>query len=409
MKGIMVAVALFLFMGACVAQVHELTSKNFNQLVLQSGDYWLVEFYAPWSAPFPFLSAKVDVRCGHCKKLEPEWKAAAKQLKSKAKLGAVDCTKHEELAQQFGITGFPTIKEFGKDKKKPQEYRGGRQASDIVQYVQSSPHAGLADTVALLTYTDMYAFFDSKLPSVLVMGRNKNKKGNPRWLEELSQLHQSKARFGFIPGQDEKVAKHFGFTEEDRPLVLVAQGTQYAWTKLTRAERIKEDVQAFIKQVISLKALVNPSPIPSFPPPEDTSPKKKPPIALHQIDESTFEQACLEKSSTLSVVCIPPSSASASSLDLKAVAKQFRRDPLAFFSVDAQNTKFISRLHVWLELPQSETDRCIVFKRGRQIRIADVDNIQDTAKLEKFLSQVLDGLQTFRPVTTPFNYEHTEL
>ncbi|KAH9100603.1 hypothetical protein Ae201684P_006799 [Aphanomyces euteiches] len=379
MKGIMVAVALFLFMGACVAQVHELTSKNFNQLVLQSGDYWLVEFYAPW--------------CGHCKKLEPEWKAAAKQLKSKAKLGAVDCTKHEELAQQFGITGFPTIKEFGKDKKKPQEYRGGRQASDIVQYVQSSPHAGLADTVALLTYTDMYAFFDSKLPSVLVMGRNKNKKGNPRWLEELSQLHQS------------KVAKHFGFT--DRPLVLVAQGTQYAWTKLTRAERIKEDVQAFIKQ--SLKALVNPSPIPSFPPPEDTSPKKKPPIALHQIDESTFEQACLEKSSTLSVVCIPPSSASASSLDLKAVAKQFRRDPLAFFSVDAQNTKFISRLHVWLELPQSETDRCIVFKRGRQIRIADVDNIQDTAKLEKFLSQVLDGLQTFRPVTTPFNYEHTEL
>lgn len=30
-------------------------------------------------------------RCGHCKKLAPEWKTAAKNLKGKVKLGQVDC------------------------------------------------------------------------------------------------------------------------------------------------------------------------------------------------------------------------------------------------------------------------------------------------------------------------------
>ena len=30
-------------------------------------------------------------RCGHCKKLAPEWKKAANNLKGKVKLGHVDC------------------------------------------------------------------------------------------------------------------------------------------------------------------------------------------------------------------------------------------------------------------------------------------------------------------------------
>lgn len=32
-------------------------------------------------------------RCGHCKALKSDWKQAAKELKGKAKLGAVDCTQ----------------------------------------------------------------------------------------------------------------------------------------------------------------------------------------------------------------------------------------------------------------------------------------------------------------------------
>jgi protein disulfide-isomerase A6 len=40
-----------------------LTADDFNTKVMESKDIWMVEFYAPW--------------CGHCKKLEPKWKAAA--------------------------------------------------------------------------------------------------------------------------------------------------------------------------------------------------------------------------------------------------------------------------------------------------------------------------------------------
>lgn len=43
----------------------------------------------PWDiCGFFFVSAS---RCGHCKKLAPEWKKAAKNLKGKVKLGHVDC------------------------------------------------------------------------------------------------------------------------------------------------------------------------------------------------------------------------------------------------------------------------------------------------------------------------------
>lgn len=49
--------------------VVELTDSNFDKLVLNSEDIWLVEFFAPW--------------CGHCKNLAPHWAAAASELKGK--------------------------------------------------------------------------------------------------------------------------------------------------------------------------------------------------------------------------------------------------------------------------------------------------------------------------------------
>ncbi|GAY55170.1 hypothetical protein CUMW_162310 [Citrus unshiu] len=61
----------------------ELNSSNFDELVLKSKDLWIVEFFAPW--------------CGHCKKLAPEWKKAANNLKGKVKLGHVDCDSEKVI------------------------------------------------------------------------------------------------------------------------------------------------------------------------------------------------------------------------------------------------------------------------------------------------------------------------
>ncbi|KAI3440912.1 Protein disulfide-isomerase [Psidium guajava] len=97
-----------------------LTSSNFDELVLKSKELWVVEFFAPW--------------CGHCKKLAPEWKKAANNLKGKVKLGHVDCDAEKSLMSRYNVQGFPTILVFGSDKDSPIPYEGARTASAIESF-----------------------------------------------------------------------------------------------------------------------------------------------------------------------------------------------------------------------------------------------------------------------------------
>ncbi|XP_066268412.1 protein disulfide-isomerase A6-like [Branchiostoma lanceolatum] len=98
--------------------VIELTAGNFNNLVINSDEVWLVEFYAPW--------------CGHCKSLAPEWKRAATALKGVVKVGAVDMDVHGSVGGPYNVRGFPTIKVFGANKNSPKDYNGARTAQGIV-------------------------------------------------------------------------------------------------------------------------------------------------------------------------------------------------------------------------------------------------------------------------------------
>lgn len=101
----------------------ELTDNNFDKLVLQSDDMWLVEFFAPW--------------CGHCKNLAPHWAEAATNLKGKVKVGALDATVYAATASKYGVQGYPTIKYFApgpKDYSSAQDYDGARTSSAIVEW-----------------------------------------------------------------------------------------------------------------------------------------------------------------------------------------------------------------------------------------------------------------------------------
>lgn len=65
--GILLCVAGSLAFYEGNSAVVQLDPNNFDKLVTNSDEIWLVEFYAPW--------------CGHCKNLVPEYQKTAQALK----------------------------------------------------------------------------------------------------------------------------------------------------------------------------------------------------------------------------------------------------------------------------------------------------------------------------------------
>ncbi|KAE9603933.1 hypothetical protein Lal_00002388 [Lupinus albus] len=130
----------FLFFAFSLTQIFADESKefvltldhsNFTDIVSKH-DFIVVEFYAPW--------------CGHCQKLAPEYEKAASVLSSHDPpivLAKVDANEavNKEIAAQFGVQGFPTIKILRNGGKDSQVYKGPREADGIVDYVkrQSGP------------------------------------------------------------------------------------------------------------------------------------------------------------------------------------------------------------------------------------------------------------------------------
>jgi protein disulfide-isomerase A6 len=121
--------------------VVQLDPSNFDRLVIQSSDLWIVEFYASWCGrKFLFLMMLFIISFylfSDCQQLTPEWKRAATALKGIVKIGAVDADTHKSLGQQYGVSGFPTIKVFGTNKRSPTNYQGGRTADAIVDQALS--------------------------------------------------------------------------------------------------------------------------------------------------------------------------------------------------------------------------------------------------------------------------------
>ena len=105
-------------------------------------------------------------RCGHCKKLAPEYAKAAAQLKLESpplRLAKVDATEEKDLAEKYGVRGFPTLKLFRAGKAS--EYEGGRTEEDIVHFMKKK--AGPA-AKPLATSEELAAFKSSA--DIVVVG-----------------------------------------------------------------------------------------------------------------------------------------------------------------------------------------------------------------------------------------------
>ncbi|TDH72548.1 hypothetical protein CCR75_009213 [Bremia lactucae] len=361
-----------------------LTDKNFKKEVLQSPDYWLVEFYAPW--------------CGHCKTLEPEYKAAAKKLKKHARLGVVDATKHQQLAQKYQIKGFPTIKEFGATKKRPQDYRGGRTTSEIVQYVMNSPEAkklGVSSaSVVTLEIEKAHAFFNQKLPSAVFFGSPKKGKKSakvPSWLSEVAESFsegkkkrkQPKVQLAFVPGSDTKMLSHFELTEDQLPTVMYVYPSSQKYvvsdvSKLDKAAATKFIGDALANTEVAEKDEMLPI-VSSFPSPGVAT--KKPIVALKALD-ATLVRNCVAKRGKMCVVV-----AKADIKLVRALAKKYRRDPFLFLSSKVDDPTYHS-LSNFLGVKTAEV---IVVKPGRKVKYSALTDASDERAISEFLDKLIDG------------------
>merc|ERR1712055_499603 len=121
-----------------------LTNDNFQE-ALDTNEYILVEFYAPW--------------CGHCKALAPEYAKAAGILAEKdspIKLGKVDATEESSIAEKFEVRGYPTLKFFKNGKAL--EYGGGRTADTIIGYFKDQTTEAAKEFLAAASIMDDFQF-----------------------------------------------------------------------------------------------------------------------------------------------------------------------------------------------------------------------------------------------------------
>ena len=108
--------------------VTELTSENFDTIVMDNSKHVLVEFFAPW--------------CGHCKQLAPKYEQLARVYEGEPDvvIASVDATEHSDISQRFDITGFPTIKFFPAGASTEAEaYEDDREVENFTNFINEVP------------------------------------------------------------------------------------------------------------------------------------------------------------------------------------------------------------------------------------------------------------------------------
>ncbi|MFO7878957.1 MAG: thioredoxin [Bacteroidales bacterium] len=75
--------------------VQEITSSNFDELVMKSDKPVVIDLWAEW--------------CGPCRMLTPIMKEMAEEYDGKAVIGKVDVDSNPDIAAKYGVRNIPTV------------------------------------------------------------------------------------------------------------------------------------------------------------------------------------------------------------------------------------------------------------------------------------------------------------
>ncbi|KAG8198254.1 hypothetical protein JTE90_021511 [Oedothorax gibbosus] len=98
-------------------EIITLNKNDFVQSVLETSDYWFVNFYSP--------------QCSHCHHLAPAWRELARKLEGVIQIGAVNCEEDWMLCRQQNIHSYPSLVFYPQKEK----YQGHREVSSMIDYV----------------------------------------------------------------------------------------------------------------------------------------------------------------------------------------------------------------------------------------------------------------------------------
>ncbi|KAF3789787.1 disulfide-isomerase like 2-1 protein [Nymphaea thermarum] len=191
-----------------------LSEHNFDEVVLDKKKDVLVEFYAPW--------------CGHCKSLAPTYEkvATAFKLEDDVVIANLDADKYKDLAEKYGISGFPTLKFFPKDNKAGEDYDGGRDLDDFVTFINGKAGTSRDSKGHLTSQAGIVSSLSALVKELVDAAEGERKAVLSRIEEEVDKLEGSAARYGKIYA---KAAKAF-----------IEKGIDYPKKEMDRLQRMLE-------------------------------------------------------------------------------------------------------------------------------------------------------------------------
>ncbi|XAR52702.1 Protein disulfide-isomerase [Bertholletia excelsa] len=198
--------------AAVPSDVVVLTPDNFDAVVLDETKDVMVEFYAPW--------------CGHCKHLAPTYEkvATAFKLEEDVVIANLDADKHKDLAEKYGVSGYPTLKFFPKSNKAGEDYDGERELEDFVTFINERCGTSRDANGKLTDKAGIVGTLDTLVKEFVSAANDDKKTIYGKMEEEVEKLKGSATRYGKIYL---KTAKN-----------CLEKGGEYAKNEIQRLERM---------------------------------------------------------------------------------------------------------------------------------------------------------------------------